>query len=56
LSKKIRSNIEKAQNAKKGPQQQSLLNTFNLTTTAAALIAASNKNATQDNTIHLATR
>lgn len=46
LSKKLRNNIEKqAVQISKKQVQNSLLNTFNLTTTAAALLAASNKNA-----------
>lgn len=51
ITKKIRSNIEKqtVQISKK-QMQNSLLNTFNLTTTAAALLAASNKNAADTKT------
>jgi hypothetical protein len=48
ISKKIRNNIEKqtVQLSKK-QMQNSLLNSFNLTTTAAALLAASNKTAAE---------
>ena len=43
ISKKIRSNIDKQAQSKK--QQNSFLNNFNLTTTTAALLNASNRNA-----------